>query len=78
VSKYAEWTPKEIIERGRHLLHFLVEHWNIDKNLLTEENVNKILNIQPTLNMTVATIGVQPSSIDIDDDDDIADEEIVV
>ena len=78
VSKYAEWTPKEIIERGKHLLHFLVEHWNIDKNLLTEENVNKILNIQPTLNMTVATIGVQPSGIDIDDDDDIADEEIVV
>lgn len=78
VSKYAEWTPKEIIERGKHLLHFLVEHWNIDKNLLTEENVNKILNIQPTLNMTVATVGVQPSGIDIDDDDDIADEEIVV
>lgn len=45
VFDYTDWTPKEIIERGKILLKFLVNHWEIDPSVLTDDNIAKILNI---------------------------------
>ncbi len=44
VSREAEWTPDCIIERGKNLLSFLKDHWDI-KHVFTEEEINKLLNI---------------------------------
>lgn len=75
VSQYSEWTPNAIIERGKVLLNFLVEHWGIDeinkdsykdKSVLTEDNVNKILNIHPTPNIQNSTIVIES---DVNDDE---------
>ncbi len=43
VAQYKEWTPKEIIERGKHMLEFLKNHWNIDHDF-TDDEVRLILN----------------------------------
>lgn len=78
VSKYAEWTPKEVIERGKHLLEFLVTHWNIDASVLTTDNVNKILNNIPSAptNTQAASAATPPPSSAIDDyDNDEEDDE---
>ena len=75
VSQYSEWTPNAIIERGKVLLNFLVEHWGIDEinkdpykdeSVLTEDNVNKILNIHPTPNIQNSTIVIES---DVNDDE---------
>ena len=44
VSKKNEWTPNEIIERGKDLLKFLMDHWQIDHEF-TKEEINRLLNI---------------------------------
>lgn len=47
VAQKEEWSPVEIINRGKGLLDFLVKHWEIDVDLevFTEEDVDKLLNI---------------------------------
>lgn len=50
-KKYDEWLPQCIIERGKVLLNFLKEHWDI-KHDFTEDEINKLLNIT----------GVQPAN----------------
>ena len=44
VAREEEWTPDRIIARGKVLLEFLREHWNI-KHVFSEEEINKLLNI---------------------------------
>lgn len=44
VANEKEWTPKQIIDRGKILLDFLVDHWEIDRGLLTEKHISQILN----------------------------------
>ena len=44
VSREKEWTPDCIIERGKNLLSFLKDHWDI-KHVFTDEEINKLLNI---------------------------------
>ena len=79
VSKYAEWTPKEVIERGKHLLEFLVTHWNINPSVLTTDNVNKILNNIPSAPTTTQAVSAATpplsSAIDDYDNDEEDDEE---
>ena len=79
VSKYAEWTPKEVIERGKHLLNFLVTHWNIDPSVLTTDNVNKILNNIPSAptNTQAASAATPPPSSAIDDYDNDEEENML-
>lgn len=48
VARESEWTPNKIIIRGKELLNFLISHWNIDYRL-SEEEVNKLLNISGIL-----------------------------
>ena len=44
VSKINEWTPNAIIERGKKLIAFLVDHWKINYTF-TEDDINKLLNV---------------------------------
>ena len=44
VSQKEDWTPKRIIDRGKELLTFFLEHWKIDYTF-SEEEINKLLNI---------------------------------
>lgn len=44
VAKLNEWTPNTIIERGKKLIKFLLEHWKIDYTF-TEEEMNQLLNV---------------------------------
>lgn len=44
VCRKKDWTPECIIERGKILLSFLKDHWNI-KHDFTEEEINKLLNV---------------------------------
>lgn len=44
VATLNEWTPKTIIERGKKLIKFLLEHWKIDYTF-TEEEINQLLNV---------------------------------
>ena len=78
-KKYKEWTPTQILQRGKDLLDFLVDHWGIDSSVLTTDNVDKILNnIQssPTnANTANATIATPLPSLIYDDNDDEEDDE---
>ena len=72
VSQEIEWTPEKIIERGKRLLAFLKDHWQIDYDF-SEEEYNKLLNIKGTSSKTVSLknaesegAGLNESSIDIE------------
>lgn len=45
VARKGEWTPETIIERGRKMLNFLLNHWNIN-HTFTPEEVDLLLNIK--------------------------------
>ena len=66
VSKYEEWTPDSIIIRGKKMLAFLKEHWNIDYDFAEDDDA-KLLNKN----------GVEPTQISEINDDDDSDEEIL-
>ena len=42
VAKYNEWTPESIIQRGKEMLQFLTDHWDLPE--FTSEQINKLLN----------------------------------
>jgi len=44
VAKYAEWTPEVIEKRGRQLLNFLKDHWNLDYDF-SEDDIRNLLNL---------------------------------
>lgn len=54
VAQKNEWTPTEIINRGKELLKFLVNHWDIDTDLevFTDDDINKLLNVIPDTSTT--------------------------
>jgi hypothetical protein len=70
VQTFNEWTPESIINRGRKLLNFLIENWEINV-VLTEENINKILNIHPK----TAKIS-HPIMVDVDDEIEVDEDEL--
>ena len=43
VAKYDEWTPASIVQRGKEMLQFLVDHWDLPK--FTSEQINRLLNV---------------------------------
>lgn len=43
-QKYDEWLPQCVIERGKVLLNFLKERWEI-KHVFNDDEINKLLNI---------------------------------
>ena len=53
------------------MLEFLIRNWNINTSVLTEENINKILNIhQRTAKIT------QPIVVDVDDEIEVDEDEV--
>jgi len=65
VSAKAEWTPSEIIERGKLMLIFLRDYWRIqdftDKQVFTNDQINLLLNIK-TSTSSPGQPGAQASS----------------
>jgi hypothetical protein len=53
------------------LLIFLIKNWNINTSVLTEENINKILNIHPK----TAKIS-HPIMVDVDDEIEVDEDEL--
>lgn len=70
VSCIAEWTPQEIINRGKALLKFLHDHWSMDKEF-KEEQVNKLLNIASSNTQPILPTNVNDDSVDEGEDDEI-------
>ena len=68
---FKEWTPESIVNRGKKLLNFLIKNWNINTSVLTEENINKILNVHPK----TAKIS-QPIMVDVDDEIEVDEDEV--
>ncbi len=64
VSQKNDWTPEEIITRGKKMLSFLKTHWHLEHNF-TNEEIEKLLNISNN----VETIGTSDdeSNFDIDE-----------
>ena len=62
VSKEDDWTPDSIINRGKELLGFLIEHWNID-HTFTDEEINKLLNISYGSHEAAKAISIQEEVI---------------
>ncbi len=44
VAKEAEWNPESIEKRGRRLIKFLKEHWDLEDEF-TEDDIEKLLNL---------------------------------
>lgn len=58
VSKKEQWTPDEIIERGKVLLKFLIDHWRIDHSF-SDEEINKLLNISSDTYVAAEALSTQ-------------------
>lgn len=64
VSQKNDWTPEEIITRGKEMLSFLKTHWHLE-HAFTDDEIEKLLNISNN----VETIGTpdDESNFDIDE-----------
>ena len=70
VSKNQEWTPVQIIRRGKSLLEFLLKHWEIAYSF-NDKEINQLLNIKDLdyKNVDAEFATVSPE-LDYDNDDD--------
>ena len=66
VSEKTEWTPECIIDRGKILLKFLKEHWELEHDF-TEDEINKLLNITG-VKQTSNVISDEPELSDLDEE----------
>ena len=70
IAEKEEWTPNDIIERGKELLDFLKRHWEIDCDF-SEEEISELLNIKPAVIENVTELD---NNEDYDNDDMLVDE----
>ena len=59
VSHEVEWTPEKIIERGKRLIAFLKDHWQIEYDF-SDEDCKKLLNIKDNSTTTLTSHFVDP------------------
>jgi len=71
VSRKEEWTPDEIIKRGKELLRFLHDHWELTRDF-TDEEVAKLLNItsSPVVSVSSQVINDTPDWVETIDSDE--------
>lgn len=72
IASLPEWNPKEIINRGKMLLKFLIDHWNINYPF-NDQEINKLLNVSgvpPQVSVQGSMNGDQTENDANDDSDD--------
>lgn len=73
VAKYDEWTPSSIIQRGKDMLRFLTDHWNLEE--FTPEQINKLLNIKDVVYSKNISTEANEMTEDADVDENIENQE---
>ena len=74
VAAKNDWTPDEIVQRGKEMLSFMLVHWNVNQQF-SNEDYNKLLNISNN----VAVADHQEDAEELENaeiDDDVNDSEI--
>lgn len=74
VAAKNDWTPDEIVQRGKEMLSFMSTHWNVNQQFSNDE-LNKLLNVSN--NVAVADHQEEPEELEYAeiDDDDVIDPE---
>ena len=69
VSKYEEWTPSSIKERGKKMLEFLQKHWGL--NEFSPEEINQLLNISNSIPPIINSISESSIVAEEDNEDNL-------
>lgn len=76
VARVDEWTPDEIIKRGKIMLRFLHDHWSINYTF-TEEDINKLLNISGVVPQQSNQLSIEEDEANSSDDFESIDNGII-